>query len=170
LNPNLQVVDVDLKGDLAVFEPVTVFQLINFAQQSGRLDINGKENSAQVFFDAGNVVYAEIDERATRLGEYLVQNKVITQRALDGALVTSHKKKQLLGAVLLKSRKIKEVDLRGALEDQVKEVIYEVVRWRQGTFEFQHGQEPADQVVSIDIALDHLMLEGFKRMDEEEGQ
>jgi len=161
---------VDLEGDLAVFEPVTVFQLINFSQRSGELRLDNGENSASVFFEAGNVTYAEIGERVTKLGEYLVGQKIITQRALDGALVNSRNKKKRLGAVLLNSGAINKQELRDALEDQVKEVIYEVVRWRKGRFYFTRGEAPKDQAVSIDIALDHLMLEGFKRMDEEEGQ
>jgi len=160
---------LDLNGNLAVFEPVNVFQLISYAQRSGQLTLECEDNSARVFFNAGVVTYAEISRRRPRLGEYLVEKKVINQRALDGALVKSQKNKKKLGHVLLNSGVITEEELRSALEVQVKEVVYEVVRWRKGKFSFENDKMPTEQEVKIDIPLDHLMLEGFKRMDEEEG-
>ena len=47
------------------------------------------------------------------------------------------------------------------------EVVYEVVRWRKGWFQFGAGKKPTAQDVFIDIPLDNLMLEGLKRLDEE---
>ena len=60
-----------------------------------------------------------------------------------------------------------ESQLLTALEEQVKEVIYEVVRWKRGWFQFRAGREAPSREVAINIPLDHLMLEGLKRMDEE---
>jgi hypothetical protein len=41
------------------------------------------------------------------------------------------------------------------------------VRWRGGRFRFTSGRKPKSQDVFIDIPLDHLILEGLKRLDEE---
>jgi Domain of unknown function (DUF4388) len=45
--------------------------------------------------------------------------------------------------------------------------VYELVRWRTGRFRFTSGRRPKAQEVLIDIPLDHLILEGLKRLDEE---
>ena len=53
------------------------------------------------------------------------------------------------------------------IEEQIKEVVYEVVRWKKGWFQFSADKKPGEQDVFIDIPLDSLILEGLKRLDEE---
>ena len=101
-----------------------------------------------------------------KLGEYLVQQGLISRETLDHALVAK-KDKTKLGTVLVAMGAVDTLTLRRALEEQVKEVVYEVVRWRSGSFRFTAGRKPKNQEVSIDIPLDHLILEGLKRLDEE---
>jgi len=157
---------LELEGSLAVFEPVVVFQALNMARVSGELSLDAGHNSAHVFFQDGNVVFAEINHRSVKLGEYLVSRKIITQKQLDSVLVRDRRGKRL-GGLLVADGILEEEDLRSALEEQVKEVIYEVVRWHRGWFRFKRGKDSPSTDVSINILLESLMLEGVKRMDEE---
>jgi len=157
---------LDLEGNLGVFEPVSIFQTLNIARVSGELTIDTGHNSARVFFDRGDVVFAEINHRPVRLGEALVAAGRIQQSDLNRVLVRNRKGKKL-GKLLVADGAIDEASLRAALEEQIKEVIYEVVRWRKGWFRFYTGRQPRDNEIAINIPLDHLMLEGVKRMDEQ---
>lgn len=156
----------DLQGSLEIFEPISVLQLINLAQASGELALVTAENSAKVYFERGNVTFAGLSNRPVKLGELLLREKRIRRDDLDRILSQKSKGKKL-GALLIEAGVIKERELQRAIEEQIKEVIYEIVRWRDGTFSFVHGKKPKAQEVVIDIPLDHLMLEGLKRMDEE---
>jgi hypothetical protein len=69
--------------------------------------------------------------------------------------------------VLVEMGAIDSVSLRRAIEEQIKEVMYELVRWKNGRFRFTNARRPKAQDVFIDIPLDHLILEGLKRLDEE---
>lgn len=157
---------MDLEGNLAVFEPISVFQLISLAQATGELSLDVGDNSARVFFDGGSVTYAEISNRRVKLGEYLVQQQLVTQKNLDKILVKNRKGKKL-GRLLVEGDAIDEPSLRSAIEEQIKEVVYEVVRWKKGWFQFSADKKPGEQDVFIDIPLDSLILEGLKRLDEE---
>jgi hypothetical protein len=157
---------LELEGSLAVFEPVIVFQVLNMARVSGELSLDAGHNSARVFFENGDVVFAEINHRNEKLGEYLVRNHIITQKQLDSVLVRDRRGKRI-GGLLVENDILEESELRDALEEQVKEVIYEVVRWARGWFRFQQGREAPSTEVTINIPLASLMLEGVKRMDEE---
>jgi hypothetical protein len=157
---------LDLEGNLAVFEPISVFQLISLAEATGELSLDVGDNSARVFFDGGSVTYAEISNRKVKLGEYLVQQKLVTQKSLDKILVKNRKGKKL-GRLLVEGEAIDEPSLRSAIEEQIKEVVYEVVRWKKGWFQFSSDKKPGEQDVFIDIPLDSLILEGLKRLDEE---
>ena len=157
---------MDLEGNLSIFEPAVVFQMLNIAQVTGELMLDEGRNSARVFFDRGDVTYAEISHRPVRLREWLVSRGVITQRQLDRVLVRDRRNRRI-GALLIEDGVLDEAGLREALEEQVKEVIYEVVRWRKGWFRFHTGRRPRTGEIAINIPLDHLMLEGLKRLDEE---
>jgi hypothetical protein len=157
---------LDLEGNLAVFEPISVFQLISLAQATGELSLDVGDNSARVFFEGGSVTYAEISNRKVKLGEYLVQQELVTQKNLDKILVKNRKGKKL-GRLLVEGEAIDEPSLRSAIEEQIKEVVYEVVRWKKGWFQFSADKKPGEQDVFIDIPLDSLILEGLKRLDEE---
>lgn len=158
----------DLDGNLKIFGPITALQMPNLAQASGRLELKTESNSARVFFEKGNVTYADMADQPMRLGEYLLREGVITRSVLDKTLALKPKGKRL-GNVLVEAGVIGEADLQSALKEQIKEVIYEIVRWQEGRFIFTSGERPQDTEVLIDSPLDHLMLEGLKRLDEERG-
>ena len=157
---------MDLEGDLSVFDPLSVFQLMNLARCSGELNVDVMYNSARIYFDRGSITFAELSNSPARLGDYLVQQQLIGKRKLE-KIVNNTPEGKKLGDLLIQQGVIGEDELHNALKEQIKDVIYEVVKWRRGWFSFIRGQEPKSRDVLIDIPLDHLMLEGLKRMDEE---
>ncbi len=156
---------MDLEGKLNVFEPTAVFQMLNLAQSTGKLTLDTSFNAARIYFEVGNVTFAEIANKPLKLGEYLVKEKLINKKQLKEALRKKPEGKKL-GYILVKSGAIEEQALIEAIVVQIKEVVYEVVRWRDGRFTFEAGEKPEAQDIFIDIPIDHLMLEGLKRMDE----
>lgn len=157
---------MDLRGNLATFGPISVLQLINLEQTTGELTFESGGNTARLYFKVGSVTYAEIADRRMKLGTYLVEQRLITSAALDLALQVQGARRRL-GSVLVEMGEIDAETLRRAIEEQIKDVVYEVVRWRVGRFRFASGRKPSNQDVFIDIPLDHLILEGLKRLDEE---
>lgn len=157
---------MDLRGNLAIFGPISVLQLINLEQTSGELTFESAGNTARIYFERGSVTYAEIADRKMKLGEYLLAEGLITREDLDRGLDAQGLRRRL-GAVLVEMGAIDATTLTQAIEEQIKEVVYEVVRWRGGRFRFTNGRKPKSQDVFIDIPLDHLILEGLKRLDEE---
>jgi hypothetical protein len=157
---------VDLRGNIAVFGPISVLQLISLQSSTGELTFESGINTARVYFAAGNVTFAEIANRRVRLGEYLVAEGLVSRAHLERALELKDER-QRLGSILVEIGAIDAHSLRRAIEEQIKEVMYEIVGWKSGRFRFTNGRRPKAQDVLIDIPLDHLILEGLKRLDEE---
>jgi hypothetical protein len=157
---------VDLRGNLAAFGPISVLQLINLQSSTGELTFESGINTARVYFTTGSVTFAEVANRRVRLGEHLVAQGVVTKAHLERALEMKADR-QRLGSILLEIGAIDPPSLRRAIEEQIKEVMYEIVGWKTGRFRFTSGRRPKAQDVFIDIPLDHLILEGLKRLDEE---
>jgi hypothetical protein len=156
----------DLKGNLNVFEPISVLQMINLSQASGELRLISEDNSARVYFESGRVRFAGITNRPLKLGELLLKEKRVRKDDLD-RILEKKKTGKRLGALLIEEGVITESEVRSAVEEQIKQVIYEVVRWRDGLFTFNSGGKPRAEEILIDIPLDLLILEGLKRLDEE---
>jgi DNA-binding response OmpR family regulator len=76
-------------------------------------------------------------------------------------------RRRLLGSALLAFGKITESQLRNALTRQSSELLYEVLRWPAGRFDFR--AEPSnDRVDSAQLGLPvaSVVMEGFRRVDE----
>jgi DNA-binding response OmpR family regulator len=76
-------------------------------------------------------------------------------------------RRRLLGAALLASGKITESQLRRALTRQSSELLYEVLRWPKGRFDFR--AEPASAIVEsaqLGLPVASVVMEGFRRVDE----
>lgn len=76
-------------------------------------------------------------------------------------------RQRLLGASLLAFGKITESQLRSALTRQSSELLYDVLRWPKGRFDFR--SEPVSDVVDnarLGMPVASVVMEGFRRVDE----
>jgi len=159
---------MDFGGDLAVLDPSMVFQVTNLCGLTGRMKFITVDNVASCWFKEGDLLYATIDTRRRKIGEVLVEKKMITKQQLDEALEESRsrKKKTRIGNILIEKGHLDFETLVSAIQDQMKEVVYEVLPWKKGQFVFFSGVEPEHEDILLDVRVDHLILEGLKRMDE----
>jgi DNA-binding response OmpR family regulator len=76
-------------------------------------------------------------------------------------------RRRLLGTMLLAFGKITESQLRTALTRQSSELLYEVLRWPKGRFDFREG--PPNEIVEsaqLGLPVASVVMEGFRRVDE----
>jgi hypothetical protein len=157
---------MDLGGDLAVLEPMMVFQVTGICGLTGRMKFITEDNVASFWVREGGLLYATIDTRKKKIGEFLIERKMITGKQLDDALKVSQKEKKRIGNVLIDKGYLDRDSLEDAIHEQIKEVVYEVLPWKKGQFVFFAGTEPEDEDILLDIRMDHLILEGLRRIDE----
>ena len=155
----------DLEGNLDIFDASSIMQMLHLTQATGELCILADNNNASVFIERGNVTFAVIADRPMKLGQSLLKDKLVSTTTLN-RILKKKKEGKRLGESLVEEGIISDDELLKALEGQIKEVIYEIVRWRRGTFYFENGKR-AQQDITINVPPDHLMLEGLKRLDEE---
>jgi hypothetical protein len=69
--------------------------------------------------------------------------------------------------MLLADGRVTEDQLRGALVRQASELLYELLRWQRGRFEFRH-QPPSPQAdrAKLSLPIASIVMEGFRRVDE----
>jgi hypothetical protein len=159
---------MDFGGELSVLDPSMTFQIANLCALTGKMTFMTVDNIASCWFDEGHLLYATIDTRKKKIGQFLIEKKVITAQQLEEALEESKSKggTTRVGIILLQRGYLDRERLVAAIQDQIKEVVYEVLHWKNGQFVFFNGVKPEEEDILLDIRTDHLILEGLKRLDE----
>jgi hypothetical protein len=158
-----------LQGTLKDFGLGDIFQLIGIQRKTGILTLNGSEDTVTVKFLEGQVVGADTKQRSVEelLGAVLVRTGRITESQLREALRTQQRTLQRLGYVVVKSGMISEEDLIEALRVQSLQIIYRLFRWRDGEYNFRGVEDlEYDERHFIPISAETILMEGARMIDE----
>jgi hypothetical protein len=158
---------LDLRGRIDLFGVANIFQLLHLAEATGKLVLVGPTHKARVYFHQGNLIYARTDVQMERLGEYLVRRGVLAPTQLEGAKMKAEMARgRRIGAILVSSGSLSEDQLKSAVREQIKEVVYQLVGMSEGTFAFYSQIFPENEDILLDVSLEYLMLEGLRKLDE----
>jgi len=157
-----------IKGSLQEASLPDVLQLIAMGGKSGCLSVTSRRSIGRVYFEDGRITYASVLNRQDRLGDILVQEKVITREKLDRAIEEQGKVRdgRRLGEILKDKWLIDDETLRRYVERQITDAVLHLFTWRQGTFFFEAGRRPDREQILVSINPEMLLLEGAKRVDE----
>lgn len=163
---------MDFSGDLSVLDPSMVFQIFGISHLTGMLKFITIDNVASFFFKKGELQYATIDTRKKKIGKFLIERGWISEEQLNEALQQFLSKGggDRVGHILIDKGHLDYDSLSSAIQDQMKEVVFEVLGWKKGQFVFFNGVKPGNEDILLDIKLDHLILEGLKRLDEADAE
>jgi DNA-binding response OmpR family regulator len=93
-------------------------------------------------------------------------DRIPTAKTSSGEMAAL-KQRVLLGDTLLQSGLVTEEQLKSALARQSSELIYEVLRWPKGWFEFRIVIAPVlARKAKLGLPVASVVLEGFRRVDE----
>src|SRR5690348_231205 len=156
-----------IRGSLKEASLPDVLQLLAMGKKTGCLSVTHRNNFGYIYFDKGRISYASVVNRRDRLGDMLVKNGAVTRRALEEAVLMQDRRRETrLGELLVESGAITMQQLYSAIDVQIREAVYLLFTWNQGTFNFDADVLPdaAEHVVSINP--ESLLLEGARRVDE----
>jgi polyhydroxyalkanoate synthesis regulator phasin len=159
---------MDFSGNLEVLEPTTIFQIFNLSPLTGSLKFISETNMARLYFRDGKLIFASIESKKMKLGEYMVKKGLITDDQLRGSLhAYRHEQGHVrVGQVMVERGYITEEDLTFSIQELMQEIVIEVISWERGHFIFQQGMEPRGEDVLLATKIDHLLLEATRRMDD----
>jgi two-component system OmpR family response regulator len=159
---------MDLGGNLSILDPSSIFQLLNMSAMTGELKLVTVDSVASFYFKEGELVYATTDKKKKKLGRFLIEKGRITEEQLYEALKEFwlHQGNKRIGNILIEKGFLERDLLVDAIQEQIKDVVYSVLSWNEGQFIFFRSVEPRDEDILLDVKMDHLILEGLKRLDE----
>jgi tetratricopeptide (TPR) repeat protein len=156
-----------IKGSLKEASLPDVLQLLSMGKKTGCLSVTHRNNFGYIYFDKGRISYASVVNRRDRLGDMLVKSGAVTRRALEEAVSLQDKRRdKRLGELLMESGAITLQQLYAAIDIQIREAVYYLFTWNQGTFNFDADVTPDASEHVVSINPESLLLEGARRVDE----
>ncbi len=154
-----------------------ILQILSLSRKTGKLTLSRLENSAELLFKNGMVIFAACDSTRHTLSNILISQKHLTESALMAALELQHlsSDNKRLGAILIEKGIITHRVLQEALRYQIEQVISELLTWENGFFRFDMLEIATDEGVAIDVGEllgkagmrpGLLFLDGTHRLDD----
>jgi hypothetical protein len=157
-----------LRGSTDALAIPDLINLLSSLQKTGSLTLQAGDTMYVLEFLEGAIVHAVTNHRDPewRLGTILEAQCKLTAEQLRESLAVVERTKELLGAELLRTARVSESDLRGALELQVRKLFTSIFALPHARFSFiESNISTLAQRVSLNTT--QLLLETARRQDEE---
>jgi len=157
-------------GDLQLFAVPDLLDFLNSSRRTGTLVITSENGIGAVHLKDGYIAGAA-SPNSTNMGDLLIEEGVITSDQLESAIENQKTKSpdRLLGSILLDLGMVQRVQLRAALEAQVRGALGEMVGWTNGRFAFEPDRNGPENPSEIELHLDTrgVLLDVLRQYDEQ---
>ena len=143
--------------------PALVRALVG-AGRTGVLRLTRGTLAKSVYLSEGRLIFATSNDPDDRLGEMLLRRGLISYRALEESVRALNDGKRQ-GTLLVENGAIRARDLIEGVRGQVQEIIYGLVGWDEGSYEFVEGKLPSREVILLHMSTPDLLLEGIRRVE-----
>lgn len=156
-----------LQGNLATIILPDVLQLLSTSLKTGILHVQGKGGvTKKVTFRSGRIVSTASSDPREYLGQFLISRGYISEEQLNKAMETQLQTGIMLGRILTTVGVVTDDELRSILQLKAEESLYDIFLWDEGRFEFEELEIVDDGLVSTDLDVTSLVMEGVRRKDE----
>ena len=167
---------MSLVGRLEDLALPDIFQIISLSKKTGTLVVRSRRGTGMVVFKDGQVIQAASDGIRDSLGNMLVSSGIIDEQILSQALAQQKKDPDKpLGMILIETGAAPAETVEGVIRKQIEEIIYDLLAWEEGFFNFELGEIAPKDKVEIDtqefllrsgISAEFLLMEGTRILDE----
>lgn len=160
-------------GDLGILGLGNLLQVISMSQARGFLSISQAELKKTIQFCSNGIRLVSGVRRAIPLGQILLRCGRITSHQLDQLLAEQRTTARRLGDLVIEKKLVTKEFVDQALRDQVAEEIYELFGYPEARFYFAETENEALPAgagplatVLLDSNVISLMVEAARRSDE----
>jgi hypothetical protein len=167
---------MSLVGRLEDLALPDIFQIISLSKKTGTLIVRSRKGTGMVVFKNGQVIQAASDSIRDSLGNILVSQGMLDEAALSRALALQKREADTpLGMILMEMGAVSAQTLESVVRKQIEEIIYDLLAWEEGFFNFELGDIASKDKIEIDtqefllksgISAEYLLMEGTRILDE----
>jgi hypothetical protein len=156
---------VQMTGLIVEGGVVDLLSFFNMFRKSGLLHFILSGGNKTLCFQKGEIVYATSTFLEEEIGEILYRLGKLDREVLQGARQFANGELPL-GKILISQNIITAKDLWAATRNQVETIVYNLFAFQDGSFVFVDSSLDEDQVVSLSMNTQNLIMEGLRRVDE----
>ena len=154
--------DLTLRGRIEETSVPELLKSVLGSGETGVLTFRRADSTKSVHMHMGRVVYARSSNPDERLGEdLLLRGKITVRQYLEASKLIAPGRR--LGTILVELEALEAEDLLPAIEHHVKEILLDVFGWTTGDYEFVMKEAGAEDVVTLNLSIEGLILEGIRR-------
>jgi hypothetical protein len=167
---------MSLVGRLEDLALPDIFQIISLSKKTGTLIVRSRKGTGMVVFKNGQVVQAGSDVIRDSLGNILVSQGMVAQADLAAALARQKTAPDKpLGMLLVETGATTAQVIEDVVRQQIEEIIYDLLAWEEGFFNFELGEVAPKDKIEIDtqnlllksgLSAEYLLMEGTRILDE----
>ena len=159
-----------IQGPLRELGIHDVFQLLDLGRKTGALRITSalRQNEGTIWFHDAAVVAASIQSNPHPLGTALLRAGKIREEDLARArAVQTQGDPRRIGEILVSAGAITARELDAQVHAHIEDVVFTMLGWSEGYFIFEECVPDAiPRETELRISVEHLLLEGARRIDE----
>ena len=155
-----------LQGDLSKIQLPDVLSFMAMIRESGKLVVRRQELERSIHWKEGEIVFATSNSVEHSLGQFLLRNGKITPEQYEESKrrVTPQLRH---GKLLVQMGALSPKDLWWGVKNQVLEIIYSLLAWKDGGFElYDTAEDLSQERIMLQINTSSVIMEGIRRLDE----
>ncbi len=159
-----------IQGPLRELGIHDVFQLLDLGRKTGALLITSelRQNEGTIWFHEAAVVAAAIQSNPHPLGTALLRaGKIREEDLLRARGAQDQGDQRRIGEILVASGALSARELTTQVRAHIEDVVFTMLGWSEGYFVFEEcAPEAIPRETDLRISVEHLLLEGARRIDE----
>jgi hypothetical protein len=158
-----------LQGNLRDFGTTQLLNLVSLARKTGAMIIDVPEDTASLYFREGKLIHAATKHRRGHLAEMLhFAGKLSDDQAKAITRQPKLPSDKALGIDLIRGGIVSQQDIIQSVKEFMLDVVYSLFAWTEGEFNFDQGAQPPNDMITVPLNLDNVILEGSRRIQENE--
>ena len=156
-----------LRGNLRDFTVTQLLNLINLAQKTGTLILDGPSDQAYVAFRNGKLAYARIGSEDGSLATVLQQaNRLAPSQYQSLSARPGTMSDKELGLLLINAGYVSQEDILYDLQAHFTNILRRLFTWVEGLFRFEPDMPPPEDRINVKLDLENLIIEGSRQLRE----
>ncbi len=156
-----------LRGNLRDFTITQLLNLINLAQKTGTLVVDGPTEQAFVSFRDGKLAYARVGQDDGSLAAVLHKANKLTVNQYRAIVERAGRiNDKELGLLLINAGYLSQDEILGHLQAYFTEAIRRLFTWVEGFFRFEGDMLAPDDRINVRLDLENIIIEGSRQLRE----
>jgi len=156
--------DLTIQGTLAETTVPDLFRSLLRSSETAIVSLDAIGRSDVIYFNEGKIIHASSSDPDMGLGEVLLRSGELDLQRYNHAmekLVVSRR----IGALLCELGYLQPDELLRAVERQASAIVLNAMAYRTGSYTIEFTSEFSDEIVSLPLATERLLLDGVQRIE-----